>query len=75
MSSTIAVVLAAGRSTRMKSDVPKVLHPVCGRPMIEYVLDAARSAGPQNSWSSSATALTSFAQHSMVTRMLSRRAD
>lgn len=45
MSSTIAVVLAAGRSTRMKSDVPKVLHPVCGRPMIEYVLDAARSAG------------------------------
>jgi len=39
------VVLAAGRSTRMKSDVPKVLHPVCGRPMIEYVLDAARSAG------------------------------
>ncbi|MFM7057205.1 MAG: NTP transferase domain-containing protein [Planctomycetota bacterium] len=45
MSSTIAVVLAAGRSTRMKSDVPKVLHPVCGRPMIEYVLDAAREAG------------------------------
>ncbi|MEY3175752.1 MAG: Bifunctional protein GlmU [Planctomycetota bacterium] len=45
MSSTIAVVLAAGRSTRMKSDVPKVLHPVCGRPMIEYVLDAARAAG------------------------------
>ncbi|MFM8477803.1 MAG: NTP transferase domain-containing protein, partial [Planctomycetaceae bacterium] len=45
MSSTIAVVLAAGRSTRMKSDVQKVLHPVCGRPMIEYVLDAARSAG------------------------------
>lgn len=45
MSSTIAVVLAAGRSTRMKSDIPKVLHPVCGRPMIEYVLDAAREAG------------------------------
>ena len=41
----VAVVLAAGKSTRMKSAVPKVLHPVCGRPMIEYVLDAARQAG------------------------------
>ena len=41
----IAVVLAAGKSTRMKSDVPKVLHPVCGRLMIDYVLDAARAAG------------------------------
>ena len=41
----VAVILAAGKSTRMKSAVPKVLHPVCGRPMIEYVLDAARQAG------------------------------
>jgi bifunctional UDP-N-acetylglucosamine pyrophosphorylase/glucosamine-1-phosphate N-acetyltransferase len=41
----VAVVLAAGKSKRMKSDTPKVLHPVCGRPMIEYVLDAARVAG------------------------------
>ena len=40
-----AVILAAGKSTRMKSDTPKVLHEVCGRPMIEYVLDAARQAG------------------------------
>jgi bifunctional UDP-N-acetylglucosamine pyrophosphorylase/glucosamine-1-phosphate N-acetyltransferase len=45
MTAPIAVVLAAGKSTRMKSEVPKVLHPVCGRPMIEYVLDAARAAG------------------------------
>src|SRR5262245_811680 len=29
----------------MQSDLAKVLHPVCGRPMIEYVLDAARKAG------------------------------
>jgi bifunctional UDP-N-acetylglucosamine pyrophosphorylase/glucosamine-1-phosphate N-acetyltransferase len=43
--STVAVILAAGKSTRMKSDVPKVLHPVCGRLMIEYVLDSARAAG------------------------------
>lgn len=45
MSDPIAILLAAGKSTRMKSDVPKVLHEICGRPMIEYVLDAARSAG------------------------------
>jgi len=41
----VAVILAAGKSTRMKSALPKVLHEVCGRPMIEYVLDAAREAG------------------------------
>jgi len=40
-----AVVLAAGKGTRMKSDRPKVLHPVAGRPMIEWVLDAAGSIG------------------------------
>lgn len=44
MSGPMAVILAAGKSTRMKSALPKVLHQVCGRPMIEYVLDAARSA-------------------------------
>jgi bifunctional UDP-N-acetylglucosamine pyrophosphorylase/glucosamine-1-phosphate N-acetyltransferase len=43
--STLAIVLAAGKSTRMKSALPKVLHEVCGRPMIDYVLDAARAAG------------------------------
>src|SRR5258708_6208759 len=41
----VAVILAAGKSTRMKSALPKVVHEVCGRPMIEYVLDAARAAG------------------------------
>ncbi|MEZ6127054.1 MAG: NTP transferase domain-containing protein [Planctomycetaceae bacterium] len=45
MTAPVAVILAAGKSTRMKSEIPKVLHPVCGRPLIEYVLDAARSAG------------------------------
>ena len=38
-----AFVLAAGKGTRMKSDLPKVLVPVLGRPMIEYVLDALRA--------------------------------
>jgi bifunctional UDP-N-acetylglucosamine pyrophosphorylase/glucosamine-1-phosphate N-acetyltransferase len=40
----VAVVLAAGLGTRMRSRLPKVLHPLCGRPMIEYVLDAAVEA-------------------------------
>lgn len=43
--SALAIILAAGKSTRMKSALPKVLHEVCGRPMIDYVLDAARAAG------------------------------
>src|ERR1700730_6529893 len=34
-----AVVLAAGEGTRMRSATPKVLHPLCGRPMILHVLD------------------------------------
>ena len=40
------VILAAGLGTRMKSDVPKVLHEVCGRPMLSYVIDAALSVSP-----------------------------
>lgn len=45
MTAPVAVILAAGKSTRMKSETPKVLHPVCGRLMIDFVLDAARAAG------------------------------
>lgn len=41
----MAIVLAAGKGTRMKSELPKVLVPVAGRPMIRYVIDALRSAG------------------------------
>ncbi len=40
-----AVILAAGKSTRMVTDLPKVLHEVCGRPMLAYVVDACRGAG------------------------------
>jgi bifunctional UDP-N-acetylglucosamine pyrophosphorylase/glucosamine-1-phosphate N-acetyltransferase len=40
-------VLAAGKGTRMKSAQPKVLHRVAGRPMVDYVLDAAASLHPQ----------------------------
>jgi len=44
MTHPVAVVLAGGLGTRMKSGTPKVLHPLCGRPMLAYVLDAARAA-------------------------------
>ncbi|WP_129600894.1 bifunctional UDP-N-acetylglucosamine diphosphorylase/glucosamine-1-phosphate N-acetyltransferase GlmU [Anaerophilus nitritogenes] len=37
-----AVILAAGAGTRMKSKLPKVLHPVCGKPMIEHVIDVTK---------------------------------
>ena len=40
-----AIVLAAGKGTRMKSDLPKVLHKVCGLPMVEHVVRALRGAG------------------------------
>lgn len=40
-----AVVLAAGKGTRMKSARPKVLHELCGRPMLWWVLEALRGAG------------------------------
>lgn len=45
MSERTAIVLAAGISSRMNTDIPKVLHEVCGRPMLAYVLDACRQAG------------------------------
>jgi bifunctional UDP-N-acetylglucosamine pyrophosphorylase/glucosamine-1-phosphate N-acetyltransferase len=45
MSGRVAIVLAAGISSRMKTNTPKVLREVCGRPMLAYVLDACRGAG------------------------------
>ena len=41
----VVVILAAGQGTRMRSAVPKLLHPLCGRPIIEWSVAAARAAG------------------------------
>ena len=46
-SPAMAIILAAGKGTRMKSELPKVLVPVAGRPMVRYVIDALRTAGVQ----------------------------
>jgi len=45
MGGSLAIVMAAGKGTRMESELPKVLVPACGRPMIEYVLDTLEAAG------------------------------
>lgn len=47
MTSFSAVVMAAGQGTRMRSALPKVLHELCGRPMVAWPVLAARAAGAQ----------------------------
>lgn len=48
MSRLKAVILAAGKGTRMKSDLPKVLHEIDGKTLVEYVIDAAHNAGAED---------------------------
>ena len=45
MTAPVVVILAAGQGTRMRSSVPKLLHPLCGRPIIAWPIAAARAAG------------------------------
>ncbi|HEX6781591.1 MAG TPA: bifunctional UDP-N-acetylglucosamine diphosphorylase/glucosamine-1-phosphate N-acetyltransferase GlmU [Solirubrobacterales bacterium] len=45
MSSPLVLVMAAGEGTRMRSSTPKMLHPVCGRPMVAWPIVAGRAAG------------------------------
>ncbi len=42
------VILAAGQGTRMVSDLPKVLHRLAGRALLQHVVDTAALLGPQN---------------------------
>jgi bifunctional UDP-N-acetylglucosamine pyrophosphorylase/glucosamine-1-phosphate N-acetyltransferase len=46
MSQIAAIILAAGKGTRMKSDLHKVLHPIAGRPMLMHLLDAVDQLAP-----------------------------
>ncbi|GAB3024869.1 bifunctional UDP-N-acetylglucosamine diphosphorylase/glucosamine-1-phosphate N-acetyltransferase GlmU [Bowmanella dokdonensis] len=39
------VILAAGKGTRMKSSLPKVLHPIAGKPMVQHIIDTVKSLG------------------------------
>ena len=45
MASQTAIILAAGLGKRMKSAMPKVLHPIAGRPLLHYPVRAALDAG------------------------------
>lgn len=47
MKNLYVLVLAAGQGTRMKSSLPKVLHPVAGRPILEHVLHASQALNPK----------------------------
>ena len=47
MNSPAVLIMAAGRGTRMRSSLPKVLHPLCGRPMLLWTVHAAREAGAE----------------------------
>ncbi|KXS52087.1 MAG: bifunctional UDP-N-acetylglucosamine pyrophosphorylase / Glucosamine-1-phosphate N-acetyltransferase, partial [Marinobacter sp. T13-3] len=47
MSPLHVVILAAGQGSRMKSALPKVLHPVAGKPMLHHVIDTARQLGAE----------------------------
>ena len=47
MGDIYAVILAAGKGTRMKSKLYKVLHPVCGKPMVEHVVDQVKEIKPK----------------------------
>ena len=47
MKNMVAIILAAGKGTRMRSKLPKVLHKVGGKAMLEHVLEAAAAAGAE----------------------------
>jgi len=46
MKNLSVIILAAGKGTRMKSDLPKVLHPLAGKPLVQHVIDMVRTLSP-----------------------------
>ncbi len=48
LSNLQALILAAGKGTRMKSELPKVVHPILGKPMVAYVIEAVKALGCNN---------------------------
>ncbi|HPU09890.1 MAG TPA: NTP transferase domain-containing protein, partial [Ottowia sp.] len=48
MSAIDVVIMAAGKGTRMKSRIPKVLHRLAGRPLLAHVLDSAAALGARS---------------------------
>ena len=46
MDERYAIILAAGKGTRMKSKLYKVLHPVCGKPMVEHIMNRVEEINP-----------------------------
>ena len=65
----LAVVLAAGEGTRMKSDLPKVLHPIANRPMVCHVIAACREAGIED------VAVVVGSQAELVERVIAAQFD
>src|SRR5690606_16373675 len=65
MAELLSIILAAGEGTRMRSAIPKVLHPVGGLPIIGHVARAAREAG------SSRVALVTGPRHAAIRDMVS----
>ncbi|PAB01494.1 bifunctional UDP-N-acetylglucosamine diphosphorylase/glucosamine-1-phosphate N-acetyltransferase GlmU [Enterococcus canintestini] len=47
MTARYGIILAAGKGTRMKSKLYKVLHPVCGKPMVEHIMNRVEETNPQ----------------------------
>ncbi|KFN93207.1 N-acetylglucosamine-1-phosphate uridyltransferase/glucosamine-1-phosphate N-acetyltransferase [Tetragenococcus muriaticus PMC-11-5] len=48
MDERYAIILAAGKGTRMKSKLYKVLHPVCGKPMVEHIMNRVEEVNPKD---------------------------
>ncbi|MYG93005.1 MAG: NTP transferase domain-containing protein, partial [Acidimicrobiia bacterium] len=45
--SHVVIIMAAGDGVRMRSETPKVLHPLAGRPILSWIVEAAAASGPE----------------------------